>query len=126
MNGDCNTIEHEATCQAAERRKQEQALQEIEREFTNAAEMEHIYFEPKKSWLNTTKGLAPFAAEEQERLAEEKLDAFMAEVVIPLAARTRAIVIVNPHDCMCCLARSFYRMVNLQRMRWGATCPFRS
>ena len=50
----------------------------------------------------------------------------MAEVVIPFAARTHAIVIVSPYDCMCCLARSFYRMVNLQRMRWGATCPFRS
>ena len=98
-------------------------LQEIEREFTNAAEMEHIYFEPKKPWVHL-KGLAPFAAEEQERLAEEKLDAFMAQVVIPLAARTHAIVIVNPHDCMCCLARSFYRMVNLQRMRWGGHLPF--
>ena len=98
-------------------------LQEIEREFPSAAEMEHIYFEPKKHWVNS-KGLAPFAAEEQVRLAEEKLDAFMAEVVIPLAARTHAIVIVNPHDCMCCLARSFYRMVNLQRMRWGGHLPF--
>ena len=57
-------------------------------------------------------------------MAEEKLDAFMSEVVIPLAARTHAIVIVNPHDCMCCLARSFYRMVNLQRMRWGGHLPF--
>ena len=98
-------------------------LQEIEREFTSAAEMEHIYFEPKKHWTHL-KGIAPFAAEEQERLAEEKLDAFMAQVVIPLAARTHAIVIVSPYDCMCCLARSFYRMVNLQRMRWGGHLPF--
>ena len=98
-------------------------LQEIESEFTSAAEMEHIYFEPKPT-LNNSKGLAPFAVEEQERLAEEKLDAFMAQVVIPLAARTHAIVIVSPYDCMCCLARSFYRMVNLQRMRWGGHLPF--
>ena len=40
-------------------------LQEIESEFTSAAEMEHIYFEPKPT-LNNSKGLAPFAVEEQE------------------------------------------------------------
>jgi hypothetical protein len=66
----------------------------------------------------------PFLNDEEERRAEGRLDSFMSDVIIPLAARTHAIVIVNAFTCNCFLTQSFQRMVALQKMRWGGKPPF--
>ena len=66
---------------------------------------------------------AAFVHKSDELLVEERLDSFMSEVIIPLAARTHAVVLVNPHDCQCHLARSFNRMVLQQQAKWGGKLP---
>jgi len=66
----------------------------------------------------------PFLNEEEERIAEEKLDSLMSEVIIPLAARTNAIVLTNAFTCNCSLALSFLKMVALQKSKWGKKPPF--
>ena len=65
-----------------------------------------------------------FSVEDEEHRAEKRLDAFMADVLIPLAARTNAIIIVNAFTCNCVLAQSFNRMVALQKSTWGNKLPF--
>jgi hypothetical protein len=67
----------------------------------------------------------PFLSEEDERCAEEKLDCFMSEVLIPLAVRTNAIVIIHPFTSHCALSQSFQRMVELQKGKWpSGKLPF--
>lgn len=67
---------------------------------------------------------ASFVNDDDERQAEQRLDSFMADVIIPLAARTNAIVMVNAFTCNCSLTQSFQRMVELQKMKWGGNPPF--
>jgi len=67
---------------------------------------------------------APFLSDEDERCASQRLDNFMSDVILPLAARTNAIVMVNAFTCNCFLAHSFQRMVALQKMKWGGKLPF--
>ena len=55
--------------------------------------------------------------------AERRLDAWMAEVLIPIAESSNAIVVC---DCLkgdCFLSSSFLRVMELQRGRWAGTCP---
>ena len=68
--------------------------------------------------------VAPFLSPQEEAAAEERIDCFMTDVVIPLAARTNAIVIANAFTCNCILAASFMRMVALQKSKWGTKPPF--
>ena len=65
-----------------------------------------------------------FVTDDEELRAERRLDSFMADVIIPLAARTNAIVMVNAFTCNCFLTQSFQRMVALQSMKWGGKPPF--
>ena len=53
----------------------------------------------------------------------DKLDRFMAEVVIPLAAENRAVVFTSA-DRRCGLSESFSRVVSLMRTKWGDRLPF--
>ena len=64
-------------------------------------------------------GRAPFLSTEDERLAEGKIDSFMADVLIPLAAQTNAVVLCNAIPALCILTASFTRMFAAQRARWG-------
>ena len=48
----------------------------------------------------------------------------MADVIIPLAARTSAIVLVNAFSQNCILAQSFNRMVAISRAKWAGQLPF--
>ena len=66
----------------------------------------------------------PFVTDDEERRAEQRLDSFMSDVLVPLAARTNAIVLVNAFTCNCYLTQSFQRMVALQKMKWGGKPPF--
>ena len=56
---------------------------------------------PEADGLNRHK--PPFLCDDEERLAEERLDDFMANIIIPLAARTKAIVIVDAFPSSCIL-----------------------
>ena len=47
----------------------------------------------------------PFLTDDEELRAERRLDGFMSDVIIPLAARTNAIVIVNAFTCNCFLTQ---------------------
>jgi hypothetical protein len=69
-------------------------------------------------------GKPPFFSREDERATTERLDQFMASVLIPLAVSTNAIVICAALECDCMLASSFTRMYNLKRASWGERPPF--
>ena len=66
----------------------------------------------------------PFLSDEEERLAEQRLDTFLADVLLPLAARTHAIVFVDAFASSCLLTKAFLRMVALHRGKWGGSLPF--
>ena len=80
--------------------------------------------EEKTKKEDEKKNRPPFLTTEDERKAEDQLDCFMADVIIPLAARTSAIVLVNAFSQNCVLAQSFYRMVNIRRAKWAGQLPF--
>ena len=67
--------------------------------------------------------LPPFLTEGDEQHAMHRLDAFMSDVLIPLAASTNAVVLTNATECQCMLSSSFLRMTHLQSSRWR-TPPF--
>ena len=61
------------------------------------------------------KNRAPFLSREEERAAEAKIDMFMSDVIIPLAAATNAIVICEACAGMCALSDSFLRMFSIAK-----------
>ena len=69
-------------------------------------------------------GRAAFTSAAEERRAEERLDRFMAEVLIPLAAQTNAIVFCNASPSVCILSAALTRMYAVQRSKWGSKAPF--
>jgi hypothetical protein len=66
----------------------------------------------------------PFQTEQDEKQAEERIDCFMSETLIPLAERTNAVILTNAFDCNCILAQSLNRMVAVQKMKWSGSPPF--
>ena len=66
----------------------------------------------------------PFLSLEQEQLASAKLDQFMMEVLLPLAASTQALILANAVPGDCALASSLTRSYRLQRAKWGNKPPF--
>jgi len=69
-------------------------------------------------------GRAPFLTEDDEMLAENRIDLFMKEVLIPLAAQTRAVVICCALRGWCVLSESFTRMSKLESAKWGGSPPY--
>ena len=67
---------------------------------------------------------ASFLSREEESAAEARIDMFMADVIIPLAAQTNAVVLCNavPDDCI--LSTSFTRMYSVARAKWHGPPPF--
>ena len=57
-------------------------------------------------------------------VAEGKVDTFMSEVLLPLAAETHAVVICNAIPGSCILSASFLRMYSAKRATWGEKNPF--
>ena len=95
------------------------------------------------SWLQAYKGKDPFDADglgwcagisteqkpafnepSDERKAETQIDTFMRDVLLPLAAETRAVVVTSAVPAMCQLSASFLRMFTAKRSTWAAKCPF--
>ena len=66
----------------------------------------------------------PFSTREEERLAEARIDLFMSDVLIPLAASTNAVVICCALQGWCALSESFTRMYSLVRARYPGRPPF--
>ena len=65
-----------------------------------------------------------FLSHEDERVAEAKLDRFMADVIIPLAAQTNAVVLCDAASGACILSTSFLRMFSVARAKWSGAAPF--
>ena len=65
------------------------------------------------SWAaGVTQDRPPFLTPVAERIAEGKIDTFMTEVLIPLAAETNAIVLCNAIPQLCKLSSSFLCMLS--------------
>ena len=69
-------------------------------------------------------GRPPFLCHEDEREAEAKIDMFMADVIIPLAAETQAIVLCDAIPGEDILSTSFLRMYSLMKSKWSGPPPF--
>ena len=73
-------------------------------------------------------GRGPFLTLDDEISAIDKLDHFMASVILPLAAQTQAIIISNACPADCVLSSSLTRMlselVSVHRSKWGKDIPF--
>ena len=67
---------------------------------------------------------APFLTAAAEALAEGKIDTFMSEILLPLAAETNAVVLCNAIPGVCILSASFMRMYNCKRAMWRGKAPF--
>ena len=66
----------------------------------------------------------PFVSLEEERAAEGKIERFMADVLLPLAAQTNAIVLCSADPSSCVLSAALTRVFGLLRAKWGAKPPF--
>ena len=66
----------------------------------------------------------PFLTGAASMAADGKIDTFMSEVIIPLAADTNAVVLCSAVPQECVLSSSFLRMVAVQRAKWGQMLPF--
>ena len=66
----------------------------------------------------------PFLSADEEREAVERIDIFMSDVLLPLAARTNAVVFLSAFANGCILSESFTRMYSLMRNKWGRKPPF--
>lgn len=65
-----------------------------------------------------------FLSEEDEQKSTAKLDMFMSDVILPLAATTNALIIANAITGDCALAHSLSRAFSVQRAKWAGNPPF--
>lgn len=66
----------------------------------------------------------PFLTADDEQESMEKLDMFMSDVILPLAASTHALILANAIPGDCALANALSRAYRLQRTKWGNPPPF--
>jgi hypothetical protein len=69
-------------------------------------------------------GHSPFDNPNDEIRANERLDHFMASVILPLAAQTHAIILCNAISSICALSSSLTRMLAVHGATWGKDTPF--
>ncbi len=69
-------------------------------------------------------GRPPFLSDEDEQETESKIDMMMVEVIIPLAAQNRAVVLCDPCPGNCILSASFLRMYSAVKAKWSGPPPF--
>lgn len=67
---------------------------------------------------------SPFLDDAEERDAEDRLDMFMSQVLIPLAEQTNAVVFCNAVCTDCILSSSFTKMVAVMSSKWKGRPPF--
>ena len=69
-------------------------------------------------------GRGAFESKQSEREAVEKIESFMLDILIPLAAQTNAIIICTALPQFCILTRSLTRMISVTRAKWQGEMPF--
>ena len=80
--------------------------------------------EARPEYAGLDRNRASFLSREEEAAAEMKIDMFMADVIIPLAAQTNAIVICNAVLGNDMLSTSFLRMYSVAKTQWVGRPPF--
>ena len=76
------------------------------------------------SYAGVKHGRPPFLSREEEDEAALRLDRFMADVLIPLAAQNHAIVLCEATTVDCALSSSFTRMLSMADAKWQGRRPF--
>ncbi len=66
----------------------------------------------------------PFLNLEEEQMCLARLDQFMQDILLPLAASTNALILTNAVKAECALSNSLSRSFKLQRAKWGNKPPF--
>ena len=66
----------------------------------------------------------PFATPKEERQVQIALEAFMSDVVLPLAVSNQAVILADAIDGECALATALSRAYQMHKARWGRTPPF--
>ena len=102
--------------------------------FRDSLKLHNEEYYAKTPWMaGAVGGKAPFVPlperesfavdRSSESIAEERLDIFMNDVLLPLAEKTNAIVLccACPDDCI--LSASFTRMFAVQKARWANSRP---
>eukprot|EP00802_Teleaulax_amphioxeia_P004721 Tamp_04725.p1 GENE.Tamp_04725~~Tamp_04725.p1 ORF type:complete len:860 (-),score=122.47 Tamp_04725:284-2863(-) len=69
-------------------------------------------------------GRSPFVSEADERRAREGINNFMRSVIIPLAAKTNAIILCEAVEQVCILSAALREMVAVMRSTWPGELPF--
>ena len=69
-------------------------------------------------------GHPPFLTPQDERAAEYRIDLFMSDILIPLAAETNAVIICCAIPTQCILSASFTRMFQAVKAKWQHKPPF--
>ena len=69
-------------------------------------------------------GTTPFSSQEEEELAESRIDMFMSEVLLPLAVQTNAVIFASAITGMCALSSSFTPAASANKAKWGGKFPF--
>lgn len=87
----------------------------------------NVYAEPYYNTVNTAGEIydtPPFLNLDEEQMCFARLDQFMQDVLLPLAASTNALILTNAVPAECALSNSLSRSFKLQRAKWGAKPPF--
>ena len=66
----------------------------------------------------------PFLNLDEEQMCLARLDQFMQDILLPLAASTHALILTSAVTAECALSNSLSRSYKLQRAKWGAKPPF--
>ena len=66
----------------------------------------------------------PFLSLDEEQMCMAKLDKFMVDILIPLAASTQALLLVNAVSGECALSDALSRSYRMQKAKWGGKPPF--
>jgi hypothetical protein len=91
-------------------------------DFCAAAAVEDLAADVEDAGL--VHGRGSFLTPEDECVALDKLDHFMADVILPMAVQTEAIIICNAIPSVCVLSGSLTRMMSVYRSNWGRVVPF--
>ena len=66
----------------------------------------------------------PFLNLDEEQMCLARLDQFMQDIILPLAASTHALILTSAETAVCALSNALSKSYKLQRAKWGAKPPF--
>ena len=79
---------------------------------------------PTSHGVGVTVDTPPFMSREAELQAEQRIDSFMADVLLPLAASTNAIILCCADNNSCILSQSLTRVFGMMKTKWSSSKPF--